>query len=533
MQNLPDKLYSVDSVVRLEQVAIHQFGIPAYELMKRAGEAVFNVVASKYSQHKKILVLCGAGNNAGDGYVVASLAKQAGFDVWVISLTDPQTLKNEARLAYEDWLTVGENTHADLSLIDKSDLIVDALLGTGLTRPVSAEWAELISVVNDSANPVVSVDIPSGLFANTGVISGSGASDAIRADVTVSFIGLKRGMFTAQAGDVCGEIIFSDLGLPDEVYQQVKCDARLIKQVNRSLLAKRKASSHKGCFGHVLIAGGNEGMPGAVILAARAALRTGAGLVTIITVPQHLAAISAAVPEAMIKTCVADLDAGSDTGLQDGCSVEVLFKQGFISKVTHVAVGMGLGQDDWSLKVLQHCVQLHKPMLIDADGLNVLAKHRSITSMLSSSAAFVITPHPGEAGRLLSSSLLSSSQTVSTANIQSDRFEAVKKLRALFPDKTSCTVILKGSGTLIFDGTMINVCALGNAAMAAPGMGDVLSGIVIALMAQVGDDSEETACDIAELAVCLHASAAGLVAGDKTRGLLASDVIEVLPKVLL
>jgi ADP-dependent NAD(P)H-hydrate dehydratase / NAD(P)H-hydrate epimerase len=506
MQNLPDKLYSVDSVVRLEQVAIHQFGIPAYELMKRAGEAVFNVVASKYSQHKKILVLCGAGNNAGDGYVVASLAKQAGFDVWVISLTDPQTLKNEARLAYEDWLTVGENTHADLSLIDKSDLIVDALLVTGLTRPVSAEWAELISVVNDSANPVVSVDIPSGLFANTGVISGSGASDAIRADVTVSFIGLKRGMFTAQAGDVCGEIIFSDLGLPDEVYQQVKCDARLIKQVNRSLLAKRKASSHKGCFGHVLIAGGNEGMPGAVILAA---------------------------PEAMIKTCVADLDAGSDTGLQDGCSVEVLFKQGFISKVTHVAVGMGLGQDDWSLKVLQHCVQLHKPMLIDADGLNVLAKHRSITSMLSSSAAFVITPHPGEAGRLLSSSLLSSSQTVSTANIQSDRFEAVKKLRALFPDKTSCTVILKGSGTLIFDGTMINVCALGNAAMAAPGMGDVLSGIVIALMAQVGDDSEETACDIAELAVCLHASAAGLVAGDKTRGLLASDVIEVLPKVLL
>jgi len=537
MKNLPDNLYRVDSVVQLEQLAINQYGIPAYELMKRAGAVVFDVIRTRYSQHKKILVLCGAGNNAGDGYVVARLAKQAGFDVRVISLTDPQTLKNEARLAYEDWLTVGENARAAPSLIDTSDLIVDALLGTGLMRPVSAEWAEWINAVNDSANPVVSVDIPSGLFADTGVIAGSGAGDAIKADVTVCFIGLKQGMFTARAGDVCGEIIFSDLGLPDEIYQQVKCDARLIKQVNRSLLAKRKASSHKGCFGHVLIVGGNEGMPGAVILAARAALRTGAGLVTIVTVPQHLAAISAAVPEAMVKTCVADLDTGSDTGLQDGCSVEALFKQGFISKVTHVAVGMGLGQDNWSLKVLQHCVQLHKPMLIDADGLNVMAKHRSITSMLSSSAAFVITPHPGEAARLLSSrllasGLLSSNQTVSTADIQSDRFEAVKKLHALFPDKTSCTVILKGSGTLVFDGTMINVCALGNAAMAAPGMGDVLSGIVIALMAQVSDDSEDTVCDTAKLAVCLHAAAAALVTGDKTRGLLASDVIEVLPRVL-
>ena len=189
MQALSDKLYSVDSVVQLEQAAINQFGIPAYELMKRAGEAVFQVLETKYSQHKKILVLCGAGNNAGDGYVVARLAKQAGFDVSVISLIDPAVLKNEAQLAYQDWLNVAENIDADISLIDEADIIIDAILGTGLTRAVSAEWGDWIAAVNRSVKPVIAVDVPSGLIADTGVIAG----DAIRADQTVCFIGLKQG----------------------------------------------------------------------------------------------------------------------------------------------------------------------------------------------------------------------------------------------------------------------------------------------------------------------------------------------------
>ncbi len=500
MRNLPDKLYRVDSVVQLEQLAIKQFGIPAYELMKRAGQAVFDVVTSRYSDHKKILVLCGAGNNAGDGYVIARLAQQAGLDVRVVSLIDPSTLKNEAQLAYQDWQSLAENTAADLSLIAEADIIIDALLGTGLKRDVSALWAEWIHAVNKAIKPVVAVDLPSGLIADTGAIAGC----AIQADVTVCFIGLKQGLFTAQAKDVCGEIVFHDLAVPDEAYAQVEADARLIKSVDYALLPKRKASSNKGSFGHVLIIGGNSGMPGAVILAAKAALRTGAGLVTIVTVASNLQAIVTAVPEAMVKSC-------DENTLPDVLNAE------FLEKITHVAIGMGLGQDSWSQAMLNFCASLKKPMLVDADALNLLAKsHIKIKSPL------LITPHPGEAARLLSTT-----SSLNSVDIQADRFVAIKQLFQLFDTSESCAVILKGSGSLIFDGRQIKVCALGNAAMAAPGMGDVLSGIVIALMAQKIEIS-----DAAELGVCLHAAAAQSVTQDKTRGLLASDVINELAKVI-
>ena len=505
MQTLADNLYSIDSVVQLEQIAINQFDIPAYELMKRAGEAVFNVLTSRYPLAKKIILLCGAGNNAGDGYVVAKLAQQAGLDVSVFSLIDPETLKNEALLAYKDWSGTTSYPPAELSSLHEADIVIDALLGTGLTREVSAEWAECITAVNDSDKAVISIDIPSGLLADTGVIAGV----AIKADVTVSFIGLKQGMFTAQAKDVCGDIILNDLGLPAEVYSMLECKTQLLNAVDYSLLPKRAASSHKGRFGHVLIVGGNTGMPGAVILAARAALRSGAGLVTIITVPQNLPAISSAVPEAMLKTC--DYDAENSTAITD------LFAQDFIKDITHVAIGMGLGQDDWSLKILQHCAQLNKPMVIDADALNLVASHD-----ITISSSLLITPHPGEAARLLSNNI-----TIATADVQNNRFDAVKSLYRLFENSQSCTVILKGSGTIIFDGQLIKICNRGSPAMSAPGMGDVLSGIVVALMAQ-----DINISDAAALAVCLHASAAELVSGDKTRGLLASDVIEALPKVL-
>lgn len=529
MQDLPDNLYCVESVVRLEQAAIQHYGIPAYDLMKRAGAAVFYIIQARYSQSKKLLVLCGAGNNAGDGYVVARLARQAGYDVRVIALVEPALLKNEASLAYQDWLQhfSDENECAEitadildedktgLSWLDDAEIIVDAILGTGITRDVSSLWSSWIAAVNGSAKPVISVDIPSGLFADTGHVAGT----AIQATITVCFIGLKQGMFTAQGNDVCGEIIFDNLAIPDEVYAHIQPDARLVKAVDYSLLAKRRASSHKGCFGHVLIVGGNQGMPGAVILAARAALRTGAGLVTVITIRQHLEAISSAVPEAMVKTSSIEAD--------DGLSIETLFKEPFIEHVTHVAIGMGFGQDEWSLQMLRHCLQLQKPMLIDADALNLIAKHGLTASNFSRISPLVITPHPGEAGRLLAKN-----EIYTTADVQKDRFVAVKKLHAMFQGHESCTVILKGSGTLIYDGRTTKVCCLGSAAMAAPGMGDVLSGIIIALLAQYKVFADVTSSDIAELGVCLHAAAATRVSGDKTRGLLASDVIDALATVV-
>lgn len=514
MQNITDKLYSVNSIVRLETTAIDQFGIPAYELMKRAGQAVFNCISTRYSQHKKILILCGGGNNAGDGYVIARLAKKSAFDVRVISLIDPVSLRDEALQAYQEWSDVAEISDQPAcgytAALAEADLIIDALLGTGLAREVTAEWAACINAVNDAMKPVISVDIPSGLIADTGVISGV----AIKADVTVSFIGLKQGMFTAQAKDVCGEIIFDSLDLPAEVYSRVECDAELINAIDYALLTERKASSHKGRFGHVLIAGGNTGMPGAVILAARAALRAGAGLVTIVSLPLHLEAISSAVPEAMIRVC-------------DTTSMDELFDESFIKTVTHVAVGMGLGQDEWALNCLQHCIRMNKPMLIDADALNLIARVGIKDMAFATTASIVITPHPGEAARLLSAD-----QNIESVAVQTDRFDAVKKLYSLFDTVANCTVVLKGSGSIIFDGRMIKICRLGSSAMAAPGMGDVLSGVIIALMAQNSDVSDLTLAKIAELAVCLHAAAADNVSNCKTRGLLATDVINALPGVL-
>ncbi len=308
-------------------------------------------------------------------------------------------------------------------------------------------------------------------------------------------------------------LVFNDLGLPEQVYAQVDCDGHLISKLNYSLLPKRKASSHKGCFGHVLMVGGNEGMPGAVILAATAALRAGAGLLTIITASKNVAAISAAVPEAMIKTC--DMDSAGKS------AIAALLAQPFIDAVTHVAIGMGLGQDDWALELLTFCASLHKPLLIDADALNLMAENA-----IQIPGPLIITPHPGEAARLLSRD-----KRYSSADIQQNRFQAIRKLHALFKDSESCVVVLKGSGSLIFDGQTMKICNLGNAAMAAPGMGDVLSGISIGLWGQ-----NIAINDVAELAVCLHASAAdGLIkktAKGSSRGLLASDVVRALPEVL-
>ena len=538
MQDLRHELYTVKSVVELEQIAIKQFDIPAYELMLRAGQATFDLLLQRFSTTRNVLVLCGAGNNAGDGYVVARLARQAGLNVRVISLIDPESLKNEARQAYLAWsdacdesdqITEHDVTSAPI-LIEECDVIIDALLGTGLQRPVSAQWSDLMDLVNrssigslkgsgkDLSKPVISVDIPSGLYADTGCIAGN----AIKADITVCFIGLKQGMFTADAGDVCGEVVLDDLGLPEQAYKKVSCDARLIDSPNYALLPERKSASHKGRFGHVLIVGGNKGMPGAVILAARAALRSGAGLVTILTEETNLAAIAQAVPEAMVKV----YSLGDDD----------VFSETLTDSITHIAIGMGLGQDEWSSALLKHCISIKKPLLVDADGLNLLASSMQDKETISS--PLVITPHPGEAARLLSGTGTDTNEALSSADIQKDRFASIRKLRARFDDVKSCTVVLKGAGSLIYDGKQLLVCNQGNAAMAAPGMGDVLSGICIGLMAQlmhlssVEAEAEVSLSEITALAVCLHASAADRYTKGKTRGLLASDVIDTLPELL-
>jgi NAD(P)H-hydrate epimerase len=508
---LPSELYSVASVIALERIAIDLFHVCDYTLMKRAGAAVFDVMRDRYAQCRHILVVCGAGNNAGDGYVVARLAKQAGLDVTVVSLIDTTRLGGPAKQACQDWCEVGVITAADHDVLTDADIVVDAMLGTGLKRDLDDQWAGWIAAINHASKPVVAVDVPSGLYADTGCTSNAGA---VMAEVTISFIGLKQGLFTAQAGDFCGEILLDTLGLGDEILSQVEADALLLQQQTLTRLAARRASSNKGSFGHVLIVGGNRGMPGAIVLAARAALRTGAGKVTVVTHPENLQTVVNAVPEAMIKTCGDQAEAGE------------VFDDVFIAGVTHIAVGPGLGTDDWSVMLLKHCIAAGKPLLVDADGLNLIAAHHGEAGYRIETP-LIITPHPGEAGRLLECQH-------GRVDIQHNRFESVRLLQRMFHTDTGVApriVILKGYGSLIDDGEKIRVCHAGNAAMASAGMGDVLSGITAALWAQA-DALALDAVEVAEIGVCLHACTADRVTGGGTRGLLASDITDHLHELL-
>jgi hydroxyethylthiazole kinase-like uncharacterized protein yjeF len=489
MQTLPSLLYTPESVRRFDQIAIHDHGIPGYTLMRRAGKAVLDVLSKNYPQAKKILVLCGAGNNAGDGYVVARLAQQQGMDVRVVSLIDPEKLQGDARQAYQQWHETAVLAVNDVALINDADVIVDALLGTGLTRDVDGTWLHWIDAVNHSDKTVISVDVPSGLDALTGSIKGV----AISATITVTFIGLKIGLFTASGKACCGEVIFDSLAVPESVFESEAPVAELLISPENYTLAKRRHDSHKGMYGHVLVIGGNDGMPGAVILAASAALRSGAGMVTVVTRVRHVAAVAAACPEVMVY--------GSENG-----NLPVLPAD----KISVVAIGPGLGRGAWAQRLLMQAIALNRPMILDADALNLVAEKK-----IQIKVPHIITPHPGEAARLLCRD--------GASLIQQDRQTAIRQLYELMKG----VVVLKGSGTMIYDGDHLGVCPFGNPAMAVAGMGDVLTGVIAAFVAQ-GMDLNRAAT----AGVCVHARAGDLAADGGTRGMLASDVIDVLRQVI-
>jgi len=487
LKKLPTNLYSAKTVARLDQIAINDCGIPGYTLMRRAGQAVLDALLTHYADVKSILVLCGAGNNAGDGYVLARLAQAHGLDVRVVSMIDPEKLRGDATQAWKHWQECGETVPYQNGLTADADVIIDALLGTGLTREVEADWKTLINAVNRSAVPVISVDIPSGLSADTGTISGA----AINANQTITFIGLKKGMFTGSGKARCGEISFDDLGLPAEAYESVEPDAELLCHASQWSLPRRRHDSHKGRNGHVVIIGGNFGMPGSVILAARAALRSGAGLVSVVTRTDHINAVVAACPECMVH--------GSANG-------EI--NPGLFEKADYIAIGCGLGQDAWAQRLLYLALDSTIPLVVDADALNIMAAqdHLSLTEEC------IITPHPGEASRCLN---------LTKREIQHDRFQATQILR----QKCNAHVVLKGSGTIIQHNGRPQVCAFGNPAMATAGMGDVLTGMIASIAAQqiviAGDISRAVVA-----AVCLHARAGDMAACGDDRGLIATDVIE-------
>jgi NAD(P)H-hydrate epimerase len=485
--DLPSALYDAAQVRGLDARLIAA-GTDGFILMQRAAHAVWRALRRRWPQAEAITVLAGRGNNAGDGYLVAALARRAGWRVRVLAVGAPEALQSDARQAYEEACSAGVpvETCGDCPVFD--GVLIDALLGTGLKAEVREPYASLIRLVNASGLPVLAIDVPSGLDASTGRQLG----EAISAELTVTFIGLKVGLFTGDGPDLTGELVFDDLQAdPVEVARGEVLAERLVGE-RLPRLAPRKPTAHKGQFGHVLVVGGDHGTGGASLLTSEAALRTGAGMVSLASRGEHTVAAQARLPEVMSR------------GVASGNEL-----QRMIDKADVLVVGPGLGQAAWGRALLATAAAAGRPQVWDADALNLLA-----AGAVALPADAVITPHPGEAARLLGQSI---------KTVQGDRIAAVRALAQRY----RCVVVLKGAGSLIGepDGRLA-LCDRGHPAMASAGLGDVLAGVIGALRGQ-GLAAYEAAC----LGVWLHARA-GEQLGRFGRGLAAGDLTPCIRELL-
>ena len=489
--NLPQNLYRSNQVRELDSIAINDLNIPGQALMERAGAAAFSVIGKCWPDARQIAVACGGGNNGGDGYVVARLAREAGYKVNVGYLVDPDKLQGDARTAADKLIKAGVDPQPfTTNMLENSEVIVDALLGTGLDRDVAGEMYKVIAEINAATAAVISIDIPSGLNADTGQVMGI----CVSAHATISFIGLKQGLFTCQGPGCTGRIFFDDLEVPAEVYAKTPVAShRISLETQAGYLQPRPRAAHKGHFGHVLIIGGDYGYSGAPGMAARAAARVGAGLVSLATRPGHAASITNICPEVMAH----GIDKPSDL-------------LPLINKASVIAIGPGLGQSEWSKMLFARVLETRQPLIVDADALNLLAAEPV------RQARWILTPHPGEAARMLDTD---------TKKIQADRFTAIHTLQ----EKYGGIIVLKGSGSLMVDqDSEVYVCDGGNPGMATGGMGDVLTGVLAGLVAQGLSLSRA-----ATLGVCLHARAGDKAAAEGgERGLLATDLMPWLRRLV-
>lgn len=483
-----NKLYSNDKTQAIDSLAAAYLGVESFELMQLAGAAVY-----QHLKHfNKLLVITGPGNNGGDGFVIAELARQQGQMVCVLALRAVNQLRGDARLAAEQYQ--GELlTLDDMERIQQLefDAVIDAVFGTGLNQTVSQSYADVIDWLNQQPVPVIAVDIPSGLNGSTGKIEGV----AVRAVKTISILALNTGLYTLDGKDCCGEVVYESLGVPETVYQSIEPDGELLNAESmQQLQLNRLNNSHKGRFGHVIAAGGQAGMLGAVLLAGRAILKSGAGSVTVVTDSVHAELLPLHAPEIMSRGFDSNIGAPEVIDVADEKSTDVLL------------LGMGLGQSSWSRQLFKSCLNANLPLVVDADGLAWLSRAAAVPTQLQ-----VITPHPKEAAGLLNSTV---------AEVQNNRWQAVK----LLSQKYQCVVVLKGSGTLICAGEDTWCCPYGSANLATAGTGDVLAGLIAGLMAQGFEASTA-----AQIGVVWHA-----LVGEKNRyglSMTASDLLNTLHEV--
>lgn len=483
----PTALYSAAQVRDLDARLIAA-GTPGFELMQRAAHAAWRALRRRWPTAEVVTVLAGRGNNAGDAYLLAALAVRAGWRVQLLAVGDPAQLAGDAALARDAARQAGVTIQPWSECAELAGVLVDGLLGTGLSGAVREPYAQAIRLLNASGLPVLALDLPSGLCADTGRELGV----AVRAELTVSFVGLKIGLFTGDAPGLVGELVFDDLQADPQIVAQTPAQAQRLAPANLPRLAARQRTAHKGQFGHLLVVGGDRGLGGAALLAAESALRSGAGLVSLATRAEHVPAALARRPELM---SVGVASANQLRGVAEHAQVLV--------------VGPGLGQAAWGRSLISVAASCARPQVWDADGLNLLA-----AGALMMPTDSVITPHPGEAARLLG---------ISTAEVQADRPVAALALAK----KYAAVTVLKGAGSLVAapDGRL-GLCDRGHPAMAGAGLGDVLAGLIGALIAQ-----GLPAFEAASLAVWLHATA-GECLGAQGRGLAASDLIAVIRQLL-
>lgn len=495
---LPHALYTCAQSKAVDELAIEQEKIPGIHLMKRAARFAFQTLLQRWPSPPDIVVVCGSGNNAGDGYVLAALAARSAIPVTVFAVVAANALRGDASTAekYAQAEGVSIKRYDESSLgaaINDKTVVVDALLGTGITREVENDFLSAIQAINAVATNVLSLDVPSGLCGDSGKVYG----ESIKAGVTTSFITLKRGLLTGRGPAFTGDLVYDSLGVPEACFEKLipACE-RITTLALRPLLPEREADAHKGQFGHVLVVGGDIGMGGAAVLAGEASARSGAGLTSIATQPEHVAGVLARCPELMVQ------------GVPSGQALEPI-----LSKPDVIVLGPGLGRDSWSEQMLQQATLTDLPLVMDADALNLLAEGRVVRVQQRDN--WVLTPHPGEAARLLG---------MDTSDVQADRFAAAQQLQK----KYGGVVVLKGAGTIIASKDKCRLAAVGNPGMATGGMGDVLSGVIGALVAQ-GLALE----DAAALAVCVHGDAADCCVADVgERGVLASDLIPYIREFL-
>lgn len=455
----------------MDRVAKERFGIEPDTLMDRAGQAAFHVLLGMLPARRRVAIVCGKGNNGGDGLVVARLAKAQGLSVTCLVAAEESELGAQAAKQLQAARQAGvtatfAGSDSWLSELPSVDLIVDALLGTGMKGDVQGAIREAIEAIGAAGVPVLSVDVPSGVDCDTGAVQGI----AVKATRTVTF-GLPKPLFFQGAGvDLAGDWSVADIGFPAELLSEPTGVGLLDREWVARTLPTRQRSGHKGEHGRVLIVAGSRGMRGAAALSAMGALAAGAGLVTVAGVPSVCDAVASLVPEATLLPL-----ADAEGTIAGEAAVDILRSQ---DRFDAAVFGPGLTTEPGVRSFLAEVwSDWRLPSCIDADALNLAAEGLALPD-----ARQVLTPHPGEMARLLKST---------TSDVQADRFEAARRLANAVPG----AILLKGAYSLIAtQGRPLWVNPTGNAGMGSGGMGDVLSGIVGALLAQRLDPAEAAAC---------------------------------------